>query len=334
MLLYNTHHVFLFMKKKCDRKPGESLLFLERGGNWRTGWKRCAETAWAGTTARIVALLWRYNIRLKSKAVISEDDLRRVKSIDFQACLRFLIPQMREATRLRSAVSRLWWMDLMSDPSLPALPVSNDSFHASRLPADWSLWSRCDCLFLRFGFKRRQAFRGCARICSSTSSSPPLPPVLSLCSSFQVFPGVSESLSSLLFLSSRDRWEQTAWQFSLFFLSSSLSSFPCGAALSVFPCHAASTFSKLSWEKALINHFEGAKSALVYFYQQTRSLVDLDRLQLSSTNTQIKIYTLYFAAHTHTHTHTTRARARKHIQHSNLAKFPRQFDGSVALLLL
>lgn len=73
---------------------------------------------------------------LKSKAVISEDDLRTLKSINFQACLRFLIPQMWEATCVRFAVSPLWWMDLMSDPSLPALPVSNVSFHASRLPAD------------------------------------------------------------------------------------------------------------------------------------------------------------------------------------------------------
>lgn len=152
---------------------------------------------------------------LKSKAVISENDLRTVKSINFQACLRFLIPQMWKATCLRFAVFPLWWMDLMSDLSLPALPVSNVSFHASRLPTDWSLWSRCDCLFLRFGFKRRQAFRGCTCICSSTSSSSSHS--LPLCSPFQVFPGVSESLSSLLFLSSRDRWEQTAWQFSLFF---------------------------------------------------------------------------------------------------------------------
>lgn len=85
----------------------------------------------------------------------------------------------------------------------------------------------------------------------SSSSSHSLP----LCSPFQVFPGVSESLSSLLFLSSRDRWEQTAWQFSLFFLSSSLSSFPCGAALSVFPCHAASTFLQIELRESLDQPF-------------------------------------------------------------------------------
>lgn len=98
--------------------------------------------------------------------------------------------------RLWFGVCLRWRMCLMSDPSLPALPVSNVSFHSSRLPADWSVWSRCYCLFQRFSFKRQRAFWGCAHI-----SSLPLPfllflPFSPLCSPFQVFPGVCESLSS------------------------------------------------------------------------------------------------------------------------------------------
>lgn len=176
---------------------------------------------------------------------------------------------MRVATRLRFAVPPLRWMYLMSDPTLPALPVSNVSFHAGRLPADGSLWSRCDCLFLRFGFKHRQGFRGLHTdlllyLFLSSSSSHSLP----LCSPFQVFPGVSESLSSLLFLSSRGRWEQTAWQISLFFFSPPLHFlvFRVWLLSPYFPVAPLLLFSKLSWEKALIDHFEGVKSALVRFF--------------------------------------------------------------------
>lgn len=241
---------------------------------------------------------------------------------------------MWEATCLRFAVSSLRWRDLMSDPSLPALPVSNVSFHAIRLPADWSLWSRCDCLFLRFGFKRRQAFRGCTCICSSTSSSPPLPPILSLC--VPLFKSSQASLSLCLrssFFQVETGGSKQPGSFPSFFSPPHFLLFHVGLLPLYFPVTPLLLFSKLSWEKTLINHFEGAKSALVYFYQQTRSLVDLERLQISSTNTQIKIYTLYFATHTQTLTRT-HAWTRKHIQQSNSAKFLRQFDGSVALLLL
>lgn len=133
----------------------------------------------------------------------------------------------------------------------------------------------------------------------SSSSSHSLP----LCSPFQVFPGVSESLSSLLFLSSQDRWEQTAWQFSLFFLSSSLSSFPRGAALSVFPCHTASTFLQIELRESLDQPFEGAESALVYFYQQTRSLVDLDRCRYPPQTPRLR-FTPFIVRHTHAYMRT------------------------------
>lgn len=121
----------------------------------------------------------------------------------------------------------------MSDPSLPALPVSNVSFHTSRLPADWSLWSRCYCLFQRFGFKRRQAFWGCAHICSL-----PLPlllvlPFSPLCSPFQVFPGVYESLSSPSFsFQVTTGGSKQPGSFPLLFFSP-LSCFLCVAALSI-----------------------------------------------------------------------------------------------------
>lgn len=70
-----------------------------------------------------------------------------IKNNNSQACLHILIPQIWRAARLWFGESLRWWMYLMSHPSLPALPVSNVSFHTSRLPADWSLWSRCYRLF-------------------------------------------------------------------------------------------------------------------------------------------------------------------------------------------
>lgn len=231
---------------------------------------------------------------------------------------------MRVATRLWFAVSPLRWMYLMSDPTLPALPVSNVSFHASRLPADWSLWSRCDCLFLRFGFKRRQAFRGLHTdlllyLFLSSSSSHSLPS----CPPFQVFPGVSESLSSLLFLSSRGRWEQTAWQFSLFFF------FPLHFLVfrvwllsPCFPVAPLLLFSKLSWEKALINHFEGVKSALLpfflffFYYQQTRSLVDLADCRYPPQRQRLR-FRPFIRPQRQT---GTRTQAPKHIQRPSSAK--------------
>lgn len=235
-----------------------------------------------------------------------------------------LIPQMRVARRLRFAVSPLRWMYLMSDPTLPALPVSNVSFHASRLPADGSLWSRCDCLFLRFGFKRRQAFRGLHTdlllyLFLSSSSSHSLP----LCSPFQVFPGVSESLSSLLFLSSRGRWEQTAWQFSLFFFSLFTFLFSvCGCSLCVFLSRrfyfSPNWVERKPWSTILKewSRLWCVSFSLFFQYQQTRSLVDLADCRYPPQRWRLR-FRPFIRPQMQT---GTRTQAPKHIQRPNSAK--------------
>lgn len=76
-----------------------------------------------------------------------------------------------------------------------------------------------------------------------SSSSSPFSP---LRSSFQVFPGVCEFFVFALFLlSSRDRWEQTAWQFSSPFLSTFLPFFVWLLSLSI-PLSPSLCSSKLS----------------------------------------------------------------------------------------
>lgn len=184
---------------------------------------------------------------------------------------------MEQAVRLWFGVSPLCRMCLMSHPFLPALPISNVSFHSSRLPADWSLWSRCYCLFQRFGFKRRLAFWGCAHICSL-----PLPLLLFFPFSPLWFPLFKSSQASaslcLLPLSSFKSRQVGANSLAVFlsFLSTFLFSL-CGCSLAI-PLSLSFCFSKLSWEKALICHFEGGESALVYFYMQTHSLHGLGLL--------------------------------------------------------
>lgn len=157
-----------------------------------------------------------------------------IKNNNSQPCLHILIPQIWRAARLWFGESLRWRMYLMSHPSLPALPVSNVSFHTSRLPADWSLWSRCYRLFQRSGFKRRQSLLGLRTYLLSTSSSPPLPPVPSFMFPFSSLPRrLRVFVFSLFFpLSSRDRWEQTAWQFSSPFSSAFLFSV-CGCSLCI-----------------------------------------------------------------------------------------------------
>ena len=75
---------------------------------------------------------------------------------------------------------------------------------------------------------------------------------------------------------------------SFFFLSTFLFSF-CGCSLSLY----LSFFSKLRWEKSLIYHFEGGKSALVYFYTQPHGFGLLYMYIDTQTNTVIKTYTLH-----------------------------------------
>lgn len=67
---------------------------------------------------------------------------------------------------------------------------------------------------------------------TSSSPSPPLPPIFSFMFPFSSLPRcLRVFVFSLFLLSSQDRWEQTAWQFSSPFYP--LSCFPCVAALSI-----------------------------------------------------------------------------------------------------
>lgn len=176
-------------------------------------------------------------------------------------------------------VSLCWRMYLMSDPFLPALPVSNVSFHTSRLPADWSLWSRCYCLFQRFGFKRRQAFWGFAHICSLPLPLPfllflPLPPIFLLYVPLFKSSQASRSLC-LLPLSSFKSRQVGANSLAVFlsFLSTFLFSV-CGCSL--YPSLTASLFppnwvERKPWSTILK---EGSQLRCI-FYPQTHSLMDL-----------------------------------------------------------
>lgn len=82
----------------------------------------------------------------------------------------------------------------------------------------------------------------------SSSSSPPLPPFHSFMLPFSSLPRRLRVFVFFLFLlSSQDRWEQTAWQFSSPFYP--LSCFLCVAALSLYhppPSSISLCFSKLS----------------------------------------------------------------------------------------
>lgn len=182
----------------------------------------------------------------------------------------------------------------MSDPSLPALPVSNVSFHSSRLPADWSLWSRCYCLFQRFGFKRRRAFWGCAHICSL-----PLPPLfLSFMFPFSSLPRrLRVFVFSFFLLSSQDRWEQTAWQFSSPFFIHFLVFFLW--LLSLYSSLCISPFSpnwdeRNPWSTILK---EGSQLWCIFTHKHAASwiwpTVYVHRYPSTQTNTVIKTYTLY-----------------------------------------
>lgn len=154
---------------------------------------------------------------------------------------------MWERTCVRFAGSPLWWMDLMSDPSLPALPVSNVSFQRQAFYPQTDLCevdaTACSCALASNADK---PFGGCTCICSSASSSPPLPPSLSLCvllfKSSQASPSLCLGSS---FFQVQTGGSKQPGSFPSRFLSSSLSSLPRGAALSVFPRHAASTFLQI-----------------------------------------------------------------------------------------
>lgn len=108
----------------------------------------------------------------------------------------------------------------------------------------------------------------------STSSSPPRPPILSFMFPFSSLPRrLRVFVFSLFLLSSHDRWEQTAWQFSSPFFLLHFLVF-CVWLLSLYPSLAVS--SKLSLEKTLIYHFEGGKVSFgVFLPTDTHSLVDL-----------------------------------------------------------
>lgn len=78
------------------------------------------------------------------------------------------------------------------------------------------------------------------------STSPPRPPILSFMFPFSSLPRrLRVFVFSLFLLSSQDRWEQTAWQFSSFFFNP-LSCFLCVAALSISLSRCLSVSSKLS----------------------------------------------------------------------------------------
>lgn len=74
---------------------------------------------------------------------------------------------------------------------------------------------------------------------TSSSPSPPLPPIFSFMFPFSSLPRrLGVFVFSLFLLSSQDRWEQTAWQFSSPFYP--LSCFPC--VCSLYPSLTASLF--------------------------------------------------------------------------------------------
>lgn len=89
-----------------------------------------------------------------------------------------------------------------------------------------------------------------------------------------------------------------------------------------FPVAPLLLFSKLSWEKALINHFEGVKSALLpfflffFYYQQTRSLVDLADCRYPPQRPRLR-FRPFIRPQMQT---GTRTQAPKHIQRPNSAK--------------
>lgn len=268
-----------------------------------------------GSGPRIL-LLCVYNIYiLKSKAVISE-------SINFPACLRILSPQMREATRLRFCRFSAP-VDVSNERSFPSSSPSikrllpHQSFtrrlisvKSMRLLVPALLASNADKPF------------GAAHV----SAALPLPLLLFLPFFPFMFPfsSLPRCLRVFVFspLSFKSR-QVGANSLAVFppFFSSSLSCFLCVAALSVFPCRAASTFLQIELRESLDQPFWRSEVGFGVFLPTNRELYGFGRLQISSTNTQIKIYTLYYATH-----------PPKHIQQSDLAKFSRQFDGSVALL--
>lgn len=173
--------------------------------------------------------------------------------------------------RLWFGVSLCWRMCLMSDPSLPAFPVSNVSFHSSRLPGDWFSMKSMLLLVPALRLQTQTCLLGLRTYLLSSSSSPPLPLILSFLLPFSSLPRrLQVFVFSLFLLSSQDRWDQTAWQFFLSFLFT----FFLALSLSI-PLFLSLGFSKLHWEKSLIYHFEGGKSALVYLHTWTHSLMDL-----------------------------------------------------------
>lgn len=182
---------------------------------------------------------------------------KNTDNVNSQACLRILIPQMWVVVRLRFAVSPLRWMYLMSDPSLPALPVSDVSPSTPVVYPQTDLCevdaTACSCALAS---KADKPFGGCTRICFSTSSSPPLPPILSL---YVPLFKSSQASPSLCLLSSFFQVEaggsKQPGSFPSSFFPLHFLVFPCVAALSVFSCCGASTFLQIELRESLDQPF-------------------------------------------------------------------------------
>lgn len=114
----------------------------------------------------------------------------------------------------------------MSDPSLPALPVSNVSFHSSRLPGDWFSMKSMLLLVPALQLQTQTCLLGLRAYLLSSSSSPPLPPFLSFLFPFFKPSQASASLClrSLSSFKSRQVGPNSLAVF-LSFLSTSLFSF-------------------------------------------------------------------------------------------------------------
>lgn len=163
-----------------------------------------------------------------------------------------------------------WRMHLMSDPSLPALPVSNISFHSSHLPGDRFSMKSMLPLVPTLQLQTPMCLLGPLTYLLSSSSS------LSLlfCSPFQVFPSVFV-FSSHFFFQVKTGGSKQPGSFPLLFILFLVFSL---WLLSLYPSRSVSLFLQIEPGEVLDLPFWRRKVGFGVFshtHMQTQSLVDL-----------------------------------------------------------